>query len=960
MSRSGNIFCVLMGCFVGGLAQGAPAWEWLPDLPVVAGQRTQPGLAGPVAGVLDGTLIVAGGANFPNRPPWEGGAKAWHDAIFILEPKANEWRQSPDWKLPTRLAYGGTVETARGLLLVGGVVEGRATDAVWLMTRKGDGGFAFESLPSLPTPVANAGVVRSGKQVFVMCGDTTTAPGSQAVYALDLKQWGAKGWEWTSRAPLPGKRCNKAAVVAQQRKGRAGVYVFGGSHVAADGAITILSDAWFYDVTADRWRPLSAMELTGRAPGESNALGAASAMAYGAEGVLVFSGAGSDFLLGRLEVLNAARQAAKRGDGLREKKLLAQQMALMSRQPEFRSDIYLYQPEAGWKCVGQSPGPGAVTTRAVAWRGGVVIPTGETRPGVRTPKVRFAPSLDRVVAPRPNIVLIMLDDMGYSDLGCFGGEIETPNIDRLAKGGLRFTQFYNCGRCCPTRASLLTGLGAHRAGLGHMATADYGLPGYRGEIAPHAVTVAESLRASGYATWMAGKWHVSREFMPGQSKHNWPRQRGFDKFYGTLIAAGSQWNPITLTEGNTPAEPKGDYYYTEVLADRAVSWMRAHPKGSPFFLYLSLTAPHWPLHAREKVIAKYRQRYLAGWDVLRAARLKKMKTLGLLRDGVDLSKRDPHVPAWESAAHREWQASRMAAYAAMIDHADTAVGRVVDALRKRGELDNTLILVFSDNGGASLEHPNGLIGSTGKPWALMRYVEVATRDGRPVLSGDIVGLPPGAEDTYAGYGYGWANLSNTPFRLFKKNMHEGGIASPLIVHWPAGIKAAGKPRRQLAHVMDIMPTCLEVAGRATPGLDGVSLRPTFANQPALRETLFFEHAGNRAARQGDWKLVAEFGQPWELYHLANDPTEIHDLAAREPKRLGKLRALYQDWAAAHQVEPWAKVQERIRGASRGGVVLPSQANPLARRPDEVARAVKAMNAERKKRGLPTLKLNENK
>jgi len=568
----------------------------------------------------------------------------------------------------------------------------------------------------------------------------------------------------------------------------------------------------------------------------------------------------------------------------------------------------------------------------------------------------------------PNIVLIMVDDMGFSDLGCYGGEIDTPRIDALARNGVRFSQFYNAGRCCPTRASLLTGLYPHRAGIGHMATRDYGFKGYKGELRPEAVTLAETLKLKGYDTWMVGKWHLSINFEPEGPKHNWPLQRGFDRFYGTLVAAGSLWNPVTLTEGNediSPVPAEEDYYYTEVLTDRAISWLQEQPKGEPFFLYVAHPAPHWPLHARQEVIDKYKPRYRVGWDALRDARIRRLKAEGLVPSGCELSERDPHVPAWSNVEHPQWQASRMAAYAAMIDQVDTAIGKLVDSIAERGELDNTLILICSDNGGSALEHPNGLIGSTGAPWTTMRYVPVRTRDGRAVISGDVVGLEPGPEDTYGGCGYGWANLSNAPFRLFKKFAHEGGISTPLIAHWPAGITQRGSVVHDVAHVMDVMPTCLAAAGAEHPArfneldtlrMDGVNLLPVLAAERNLADrVLGFEHAGNRALWMGDWKLVAEKGKEWELFNLCSDRSESRDLAAARPEKRKRMEARYSQWARDVWVEDWAVVSASLNGKQAGTVVLPDKNNPLRRSQEEIDESVEAINQARRSRGLPLMK-----
>ena len=265
------------------------------------------------------------------------------------------------------------------------------------------------------------------------------------------------------------------------------------------------------------------------------------------------------------------------------------------------------------------------------------------------------------------------------------------------------------------------------------------------------MTIAEGLRGAGYATYLAGKWHVCRDFDPKGPKHNWPLQRGFDKFYGTLIAAGSFWNPLTLTEGNESVEPKGDFYYTEALTSKAIEYIK-DSGDKPFFLYLAYTAPHWPLHARKNVIEKYRGKFTAGWDKLRAARHQRMVEMGLIDKNWKLPTRDATVPAWVDAEHQAWQQTRMEAYAATIDHVDQGIGRIVEALRRSGELDNTVIFFLSDNGGADLEHPDGLIGSTGRPWAVMRYVPLFTRDNQPIIAGDRPGLKLGPNTTYGGYG----------------------------------------------------------------------------------------------------------------------------------------------------------------------------------------------------------------
>jgi len=552
----------------------------------------------------------------------------------------------------------------------------------------------------------------------------------------------------------------------------------------------------------------------------------------------------------------------------------------------------------------------------------------------------------------------MVDDMGYSDIGCYGGEIDTPNLDRLAAQGLRFTQFYNAGRCCPTRASLLTGLYAHKTGLGFMTARDYGKPGYRAELNRNCVTLAEVLKLGGYRSYMAGKWHVCKDFDPSGPKHNWPRQRGFDRFYGTLIAAGSQWNPMTLTEDNGSVTPQGDFYYTEEISRKAVDYILSHDTDDPFLLYVAHTAPHWPLHARPSVIEKYRGRFAQGWDVLRRRRLDRLVKAGILSQDQLLSERGQGIPPWKDVSCKQWEQSRMEAYAAMVDHVDRGVGDIVQALQGKGLLENTLIFFLSDNGGDSLEHPNGQIGSTGKPWAYMRYVPLTTRDGRPVIAGDYPGLKLGPDQTYGGYGIKWANLSNAPFRYYKQYAHEGGVATPLIVHWPAGIKGRGELRHQPAHVIDLMATALELAdisypehyrGKPITPLDGKSLLPVFARDEAIHEVLFFEHHGNRAVRKGKWKIVGIQEGPWALYDMERDRSETSDLADQHPNVLRELAAAYEQWATQSNVLPVAALKiEEIPGAE----------NPLTRDAAEMNRFLKTVNRELEKRDLPLFELTE--
>ena len=525
-------------------------------------------------------------------------------------------------------------------------------------------------------------------------------------------------------------------------------------------------------------------------------------------------------------------------------------------------------------------------------------------------------------AKRPNIVLIMADDMGYSDIGCYGGEIRTPNLDRLAADGLRFTQFYNTARCCPTRASLMTGLYQHQAGVGHMMN-DRGYDGYRGDLNNRCVTIAEVLKQAGYSTYMSGKWHVTRHRGPDGPKHNWPRQRGFDRFFGTIHGAGSFYDPCSLTRDNTQIPPDSDdFYYTDAISDNAIKFIREHNSDNPFFMYVPYTAPHWPMHALPRDIAKYKGRYARGWDALRAERHKRMIEIGIVESKWPITERDSQVPPWEQAENKQWHQRRMEVYAAMVDCLDQGVGRIVSELRKSVNFKNTLIFFLADNGGCAEEY-----GSRGpikpdpseeiplKPMdknALQPDMQPeVTRDGRPVRTGK--GVMPGPADTYIAYGRPWANASNTPFRLYKHWEHEGGIATPLIAHWPSHIKAPGKLRHQPGHLIDIMATCIDVAGAKYPSrykghkitpMEGKSLLPAFDNRPIERQALYWEHEGNRAVRQGKWKLVSKHPGRWELYDLEADRTELNNLAQKYPQKVEQLKAMYESWAETCGVRPW--------------------------------------------------------
>lgn len=484
--------------------------------------------------------------------------------------------------------------------------------------------------------------------------------------------------------------------------------------------------------------------------------------------------------------------------------------------------------------------------------------------------------------PRPNIVILLADDLGYSDIGCYGSEIATPNLDRLAAGGLRFTQFYNTARCCPTRASLLTGLYPHQAGIGHMVD-DKNLPGYRGRLNERCVTIAEMLRPAGYFTAMAGKWHV------GEKRPHWPVDRGFDRYYG-LISGGSNYFKIDsgrqLALDGEPVSAGDDFYMTDAFTDHALMFLdEAKEKKRPFLLYTAFTAPHWPLHARPDDIAKYRGKYMEGWDALRAKRHRKMIELGIVEGKWPLSPRDSKAPAWEQARDKDDLDLRMAVYAAQIDRMDQSIGRILAKLREIGAEEKTLVLFLADNGGCAEEIHRGKAGAA-----------------------------VGSKESFESYGLPWANASNTPFRTYKHWVHEGGISSPLIVSWPAVIKNAALVHEP-AHLIDVMATARDLAGAPYPAdrtpLEGVSLDPLFrgGRLPGSRE-IFWEHEGNRAVRQGPWKLVARHKGEWELYDIPADRTELKNLAAANPEKVRELASKHGAWAARVGVVAWDEVTRR--------------------------------------------------
>ncbi len=490
----------------------------------------------------------------------------------------------------------------------------------------------------------------------------------------------------------------------------------------------------------------------------------------------------------------------------------------------------------------------------------------------------------------PNIVVILADDMGFSDVGCYGGEVETPNLDRLAENGVRYRQFYNCARSCPSRAALLTGLYPHQAGMGWMAAADLQTPPYQGYLNENCVTIAQVLKTAGYGTYMCGKWHVSSDRQnKGNIQYNWPNQRGFDEFYGIVGGAANYFKTIVnINNDRVPTPDDENFYFTHAISDNATNYIANHSfDEEPMFLYVAYNAPHWPLHALQQDIDKYVERYKAGWDVLREERFARQKQLGLFAEDVELSPRDEHIEAWDQLTpeQQEEYVMRMAIYAAQIDALDQGVGRIVAELERRGELDNTIIMFMSDNG------------------ACAEYISSGKRT-------DV----DGKSDTYESYRRNWANLSSTPYREYKHYTNEGGIASPLIVHYPNGIdsKLNGTFVDEYGHFTDIMATCVDLAGATYPEtwngkpitpMQGASLVPNFHGGRTDRTVTFWEHEANIAMRDGKWKMVIRTheGEKYnpelvELYDMEKDPTEMHNLASVETERATSMFNQWHKWA----------------------------------------------------------------
>lgn len=513
---------------------------------------------------------------------------------------------------------------------------------------------------------------------------------------------------------------------------------------------------------------------------------------------------------------------------------------------------------------------------------------------------------------RPNVVVILLDDVGFSDIGSFGSEVPTPNIDALAKGGLSFTQFYNSARCSPSRASLLTGTYPHQAGLGHLEGVDVpGSQGLRSKLLDRVVTLAEVAKSAGYYTAMAGKWHVGIGHGVG------PWQRGFDhsltSAFGSLYYPDQMLPPATRSvyiDGEkvptrSPRVGKDHWYASDMFVEWQTKFVhQAQAQHKPFFLYMPFTAAHFPLMAPPEDFARFKGKYMRGWEAIRRERFERQKVLGIIPANAELPPPLPNTYDWDklSAADKDRFDTMMAVYAAVISHVDRSIGTLVRNIEQAGELDNTLILFMCDNGGNAESGPDGKLSGTGTP---------------------------GSAQSVVWNGMNWAMLQNTPFQYFKHFTEEGGISTPLIAYWPRGIQQSlrGTKVREPGHLIDVMPTLVDVSGAAYPRtfgghaiipMQGRSMVPAFSGKTLTRDRpLFWEHEGNRAVRDGRWKLVARFRQPWQLFDMAVDRAELHDLAASQADRVRRMARQWDEWAAASDVDPWdERYDNNLKGRTR--------------------------------------------
>lgn len=513
--------------------------------------------------------------------------------------------------------------------------------------------------------------------------------------------------------------------------------------------------------------------------------------------------------------------------------------------------------------------------------------------------------------PKPNIILILVDDLGFSDIGAYGSEISTPNLDKMAKNGQRFTHFYNTSRCCPTRSSLQTGVYNHQAGVGFM-NGNLGVPSYQGYLNKNVITIAEGLKTQGYTTLMSGKWHI------GNTPEQWPAARGYDKSFA-LIGGTSNFfypHPFKLRETDffvlndkkldnyTTEKKPDDYYLTDDITKYALQFLDETQKDKkPFFLFTAYNAPHFPLQARKEDIEKYRGKYLKGWDVVRSERYKKLVDYGIIKPEWKLSPRDSLIPAWNQlrATEKEAWDLKMAVFAAMVERVDYSIGRLLTKLEELGVDKNTYIFFLSDNG-ASHEYAFPFWKQTPE---VASYVKPLTAEN---------------PESFVTYEYNWANVSNTPFRAFKHWEYEGGISTPFIAYAPGKIQANSLFHTP-AHVIDLQPTLFDLAGVKYPktykgnpliSQEGISFKPALESKEWKgHEVIYWEHEGNRAVRKGDWKIVSFYPENrWELYNVKADRTELNNVVVSNPEKLNELAALYETWAKRAGVVDWAELNKK--------------------------------------------------
>ena len=504
------------------------------------------------------------------------------------------------------------------------------------------------------------------------------------------------------------------------------------------------------------------------------------------------------------------------------------------------------------------------------------------------------------VGSRPNILVFLADDLGFSDVGCFGSEIATPNLDRLARTGRRFSNMHNNPRCCPSRATLLTGLYPTQAGVGDM-TGNQGTPAYQGYLNHSCVTIAEALGEVGYRSAISGKWHVA----PRSRLNDWPAERGFERSY-CQMGGGDYYRPTLYRDGSiigTPTDP--DFYLTTAITSNAIDSIRTFARGAdPFFMYVGYKNPHFPLQAPEPAIEPYRGKYAMGWDELRVQRWERTKATGVVNPIWELSKPAQGTVRWDTVADKEWQAARMEVYAAQVTLMDEGIGQILDTLEQLGLRENTLVLFLSDNGACA---------EVVKP---RKHGNVPTANGLPMQSGNIPGLFPGPSNTYQSYGIDWANASNSPFRKYKRWTEEGGISTPLIASWPGTVSAGGLDDRFI-HIIDLMPTFLSLAGAPYPTtyagdaitpLEGHSFVAALADVPGWSRpgACFWEHMGHRAARHGRWKVVSDQPTgPFELFDMTEDRTEVHNVASQHRDITRQLGAEWESWKVRTGVRTWS-------------------------------------------------------